>query len=115
MYKLKNKTIIIPDSVTTICQCAFSICPSLTSVTIGNGVKTIGEYAFWDCNSLKSVSYLGATDPGSSNTGVFAGTQVEKVKVPINYNSTTFCGIPVDKPRITKPLQRIKKFPRIFL
>ena len=105
----------IGNGVTTIGSRAFAGCSRLTSVTIGNGVTTIGGSIFCDCSSLESVTYLGDADPGSSNTGVFAGTQVEKVKVPINYNSTTFCGIPVDKPRITKPLQRIKKFPRIFL
>ena len=46
----------IPDSVTTIGDCAFAACTSLTSVTIPDSVTTIGDYAFRDCDSLTSVT-----------------------------------------------------------
>ena len=42
--------------VTTICDFAFSRCPSLTSVTIPNSVTSIGEKAFEECSSLTSVT-----------------------------------------------------------
>ena len=45
----------IPDSVTSIGDCAFRYCRSLLSVTIGNGVTSIGSYAFSYCNALTSV------------------------------------------------------------
>ena len=48
--------VTIPDSVTTIGASAFYCCHSLTSITIGDGVTTIGERAFWNCNSLTSVT-----------------------------------------------------------
>ena len=48
--------LVIPNSVTTIGDCAFSGCSSLTSVTIPNSVKSIGDYAFKDCSSLTSVT-----------------------------------------------------------
>ncbi len=47
--------VAIPDSVTTIGNRAFAYCYDLTSVTIGNSVITIGEDAFHCCNSLTSV------------------------------------------------------------
>ncbi len=47
---------IIPDSVTSIGNWAFSRCNSLTSVTIGDSVTSIGYYAFSECDSLTSVS-----------------------------------------------------------
>ena len=49
-------TLIIPDSVTSIGEWAFSGCSGLTSVTIGNSVTSIGEWAFSDCSGLMSVT-----------------------------------------------------------
>ena len=48
-------SVTIPNSVTTIEGGAFSNCRSLTSVTIPNSVTTIGNNAFSGCSSLTSV------------------------------------------------------------
>lgn len=42
--------------VTSIGECAFSGCSSLTTVTIPDGVTTIGKYAFSDCSSLTTLT-----------------------------------------------------------
>ena len=47
---------IIPDSVTSIGDSAFSGCSSLTSVTITNSVTSIDRDAFCGCSSLTSVT-----------------------------------------------------------
>ena len=52
----KNSVIPTDGSVTSIGNCAFDNCRSLTSVTIGNGVTSIGNYAFYNCSSLTSVT-----------------------------------------------------------
>ena len=49
------KTIVIPNSITTVGIYAFSGCDSLTSITIPNSVTSIGERAFSYCTSLTSV------------------------------------------------------------
>ena len=41
--------------VTTIGESAFSLCNSLTSITIPNSVTTIGEWAFSGCKSLTNI------------------------------------------------------------
>ena len=49
-------SVVIPDSVTSIGESAFSGCKGLTSVTIGNGVTSIGSDAFAGCTRLTSVT-----------------------------------------------------------
>ena len=46
----------IPNSVTTIGDCAFYSCSLLTSITIPNGVASIGEKAFYHCSGLTSTT-----------------------------------------------------------
>lgn len=50
---------IIPDSVTSIEQNAFSGCSSLTSIVIPESVTSIGEGAFRYCKSLTSITFNG--------------------------------------------------------
>ena len=49
-------SITIPNSVTSIGEAAFQYCTGLTSVTIGNSVTNIGDYAFFGCTGLTSIS-----------------------------------------------------------
>ena len=61
------KNTIIPNSVTSIGEWAFSGCSGLTSVTIPNSVTSIGNGAFGDCSGLTSVTIPNSvTSIGSS-------------------------------------------------
>ncbi|MGM9979304.1 MAG: leucine-rich repeat protein [Clostridium sp.] len=51
----EEKIYIIPNSVTSIDDSAFSSCSNLTSITIPNSVTSIGNSAFYSCTSLESV------------------------------------------------------------
>ena len=55
-YLLKGENFIIPDSVTSIGDNAFSGCKFLQSVTIPDSVTSIGDWAFYGCSSLQSVT-----------------------------------------------------------
>lgn len=50
------KTTSIPNSVTSIGDCAFMDCTGLVSITIPNSVTSIGEYAFENCTALTSIT-----------------------------------------------------------
>ena len=50
------KTVIIKNGVTSIGNCAFADCSSLTSATIPNSVTGIGNWAFFGCSSLTSAT-----------------------------------------------------------
>ncbi len=68
------KNTIIPNSVTSIGDYAFSGCSGLTSITIPNSVTSIGEGAFYGCTCLRIVvnhSDLTITK-GYSNNGYVA-------------------------------------------
>ena len=50
------KTTSIPNSVTSIGDCAFMDCTGLVSITIPNSITSIGEYAFENCTALTSIT-----------------------------------------------------------
>ena len=53
---IKKGTFIIPNSVDSIGNYAFSYCTSLTSIKIPNSVTSIGNYAFYNCKNLTSIT-----------------------------------------------------------
>ena len=50
------KSIVLPESLTSIGNLAFYDCESLTSITIPNSVTSIGNNAFRFCSSLTSIT-----------------------------------------------------------
>ena len=56
-------SVVIPNSVTSIDECAFEGCRSLVSLMIPNSVTSIGERAFSGCSGLTSVTSSNTTPP----------------------------------------------------
>ena len=76
-------SVTIPDSVTTIGNSAFENCYSLTSVNIADSITTIGNSAFYDCTSLTSVYCKATTPPSLGDYTVFGNNgSGRKIYVP---------------------------------
>lgn len=61
-YGAGIKSVVIPESVTSIGDYAFAHCTNLTTVTFAedeyaDGLEEIGRYAFYRCSSLKSMEF----------------------------------------------------------
>ena len=81
-------SVTIGNSVTSIGFGAFGSCSSLTSVTIPNSVTSIGDYAFYGCSSLTSVTIGNSVT--SIGIGAFAScSSLTSVTIP---NSVTSIG-----------------------
>ena len=53
-------SVAVPDSVTNICDNAFSYCRSLASIIIPNSVNSIGNAVFYKCEKLNSITIPGS-------------------------------------------------------
>ena len=67
---LRNTTItsvVLPDTIKYIGECAFTECSNLTSITLAEGLTSIGEQAFRKCTGLTSITLPeGLTSIGDS-------------------------------------------------
>ena len=76
-------SVIIPNSVTSIGESAFSYCTGLTSMNIPNSVTSIGSYAFTGCTGLTSITIPNSVT--SIEVSAFEGcTSLTSINIPNN-------------------------------
>ena len=78
------KTIIkcvIPDSVTSIGNRAFSYCKSLKEITIPDSVTSIGNSAFYGCTSLKEITIPNSVT-SIGNRAFYGCTSLKEITIP---------------------------------
>ena len=85
--------IVIPDSVSSIGDRAFAVCRSLTDIVIPDSVSCIGKFAFHWCDSLKSLVISGGVT--SIGDCAFWGCRsLKSLVIPesvVNLNGNPFC------------------------
>lgn len=59
-------SIILPEGLKIISNCAFYNCSHLYSINIPTSVTSIGEMAFYGCANLKSITILDGTHIGKN-------------------------------------------------
>lgn len=87
---LRINSVIVPSSVTSIGDYAFSGCTDLQSITIGKGVQSIGDYAFSGCTSLTTVNWNATecTEAGRYSAPIFRGcSQLATVNIGADVQS----------------------------
>ena len=89
------KSVVIPESVTTIREDAFNNCVNLERVKIEEGVKVIGEGAFSGCKALKEIKIPSSITSIEKFT-FYDCLRLEKVELPqeltsIGYGAFSNC------------------------
>ncbi len=101
-YRSNIKTVNIGSSVTSIGECAFYSCDSLTNITIPDSVTTIGYRAFYNCTSLADVTIGdGVTTIGSYAFESCTGLTSITVDENSLYYSSDSCGVLFNKDKTT--------------
>ena len=87
-HSLSN--IFIPDSVTSIGNDSFRDCSSLSNIVIPDSVSNIGNYAFSGCHSLSNIVIPDSVT--SIGTGAFSDcTSLSKIVIPDGVISIGYC------------------------
>lgn len=86
-YYKKINSIILPETLKTINDHAFSGCSSVSRITIPKSVVKIGNSAFSPCNNLSAV-YIASTDISVDNYA-FSNSYNRKVELTIYAPSST--------------------------
>ena len=89
-------TYTIPDNTTTISEGAFQY-STLQSITITDTITEIQSNSFSDNTNLEEVKFIYDKEP-KCGIDVFRNTPLlDKIKVPKNYESSSFCQHEISK------------------
>ena len=74
------KTVVLPDTLTTIGMSTFQNCYELESVTLPSSITSIGQFAFMNCSSLV-IPDFNLPNLSSISSSIFNGSKAHVLKV----------------------------------
>jgi hypothetical protein len=93
----KSSQYVIPSTVTSIRDNAFSGCTELTSITIPSSVTSIGGWAFTGCSSLTSITIPSSVTSFGQMVFYQRNSGLSEIhcqqKVPVSKVDFTFTGV----------------------
>jgi hypothetical protein len=122
--KTTLKTIILPNSLTSIGMYSFDGCTGLTSIIIPSLVVSIGGYAFYNCSGLTGSLIIPSTITTIEIHSFTLCQGLTSIVIPssvtaISYNAfsscsgltsiTSFCKVPADLPALSDAFMGIDK------
>jgi len=87
------ESVVLSSDTMSIGEYSFLACEDLTNASFSSNTMSIGENAFDGCDSLSSITYLGTGIPECSEKLFPKTVKLESMCVPIDFNSSTFCGV----------------------
>jgi hypothetical protein len=97
----KTGSYTVPESVTSIGDCAFMYCYSLEAVSLSKNVNSIGRQAFYGCSGLTSVTFPASVT--SIENGAFTNCS-NLIEMTVDANNSSFSsedGVLFDKSKAT--------------
>jgi hypothetical protein len=88
--KTSLRSIVLPSSLTSIGDSAFSGCSGLTSVSIPSTVTSIGYSAFYGCSGLTSVS-LPSSVTSIGNYAFSGCSGLTSIIIPLSITAINYC------------------------
>lgn len=80
------KTIILPETITTIGNSAFAECANLQDINLPSSITTLGRWMFEGCEQLANVEIpYGVTE--IPNSGFYGATGLRTITIPSNITS----------------------------
>ena len=100
---LDIKSVIIPNTVTSIGHRAFYNCTNLTSINIQDGVTSIGGSAFYNCTNLTSITIpnsvttigMSAFENCTSLTSITIPNSMKSIRNSAFYNCSSLTSITI--------------------
>ena len=102
----KRSKYTIPGGTQILGEYSFWGANKLETIIIPSSISTLKNYTFQEMSSLKEIRYEGTKEPKCEEK-TFIDTKINKVSVPLQYESRDFCNIQAMKDELKNSVKKI--------